>query len=116
MTEIENTAEVQDYLMSHAKVLDFKLCNVSLHKTPSTCNALRRPLKELYFNGQIADLSDATQKISLPPSISMFWEKESLSHFDFSHVESLYTSTYSFAQQAEEMLETEVFRSLREMI
>ena len=51
MTEIENTAEVQDYLMSHAKVLDFKLCNVSLHKTPSTCNALRRPLKELYFNG-----------------------------------------------------------------
>ena len=64
MKENPNAAEVQDYLMGHAKVLYY---DKPLHKTPSTCSAVRRPLEELYFNGSIADLSDQDRKITLPP-------------------------------------------------
>ena len=44
MKEVSNSAEIQDYLMSHAKVLDFTSWHEPLHKTPNTCSAVRRPL------------------------------------------------------------------------
>ena len=71
MREITNVAEVQDYLMGHTKVLDFSH-GAPLHKTHSTCSAVRRPLKELEITGEIADLSDKSKKITLPPKIRMF--------------------------------------------
>ena len=115
MKEISNAAEVQDYLMGHAKVLDFSKY-FTLHKTPSTCSAVRRPLEELYCNGSIVDLSDQDRKITLPSSIAIFSAKDSLDHFDFTYVRTLSTCTWWGSQSRDDMLETEVFRNIKAFI